>query len=146
MHLTVISQASGFSSTFILPPKQEVTTCYQLSTLVIFIDEIGVVIVPLFARLGWDEMDLILNCMRDTNRAVYNPIMETLMQVILTRKLQNLVQINFNLAKALGIGKGKAKVVWFKVKNNVNGQSTINQDLTVIEIYNAFILKHMKHR
>lgn len=66
---------------------------------------------------------------RDTNRAVYNPVMETLTQVILTRKLQYLVQINFNLAKDSVMGRGQAEVIWFKVKNNVSGQSTINHTM-----------------
>lgn len=58
-----ISQASGFPYSFNLPPKQEVTTCYQLSILLIFIDEIDLIIAPPFVWLKWDEMDLILNLM-----------------------------------------------------------------------------------
>lgn len=63
MHLNATSQASGFPSSFNLPPKQEVTTRYQLPTLLIFIDEIDLIIAPPFVWLKWNEMALILNLM-----------------------------------------------------------------------------------
>lgn len=63
MHLNIISQASGFPSSFNLLPKQEVSTCYQLSTLLMFIDEIDLIIAPPLIWLKWDEMDLILSLM-----------------------------------------------------------------------------------